>query len=154
MRKTFVYNLLFLLYIEFIFHIACFKEINILSVLLLLFLTIVFSIIITFITSLTKNEKLNNIMMKVMWIIIVIVYLSELIYYQIYESFFSINGLFFISAIKQGYDKVLLTIWQNILIILLLTVPIIISFFKIPKINPRVNILDTLVLCILLSISY
>ena len=57
MRKTFLFNFLFLLYIEIVFHIACFKQLNVLDFLLILLSSIIFSGIITFLCSITKKEN-------------------------------------------------------------------------------------------------
>lgn len=154
MRRTFLYNFLFLLYIEFIFHYSCFKEFDIINSIFLLFLSIIFGVLLTFMTSLTKKERFNNILMKIIWIFIVITFSAELIYYKIYESFFSLNGLFFLSAIKGGYDKVLQTIWQNIISVLLLFIPIIISIIKLSKKNPKYDKTDALVMLGLVALSF
>ena len=120
MKKTFLFNLVFLLYMEVVLHIACFNKMSLLSVFMLLFVAIVFSVLLTIASSLSKSSKLNTFIMSFFWIVLIVVFQSELIYYKIYESFFSINGLFFISAVKGGFNKVLSTILQNIIFVFLL----------------------------------
>lgn len=156
MKRTFLYNFIFLLYIEIVFHIACFNEFSVIEGIFLFFVSLIFSILITFLSSITKKERLNNIIMRFLWIFLIIIFIAELVYYQIYESFFSINGLFFASAIKGGFDKVLLTIWHNIIPIILLVIPIILAFIKLPKVNSRFNKNDGLVMLgiAILSLSY
>ena len=118
MQKTFFRYIAFLLYIETIFHMACFKNISISGLLFAFFIIILFSGIFTIISSLTKKEKINTNIMRIILIMTVIVYSAELVYFSIYESFFSFNGIQFAGALKDGYDKVLLTIFQNIIFII------------------------------------
>ena len=151
MQKTFFRYIYFLLFIEIIFHIACFKSISPSSLLFTLFTTIIFSGIFTIISSLTKNEKINTTIMRIICIITSIIYSAELIYFSIYESFFSFNGIAFASALKDGYDKVLLTIFQNIIFIGLLIVPTILFIIKMPKVR-RINKLDIGIILILIII--
>ena len=105
MQKTFFRYIAFLLFIETIFHIACCKNISISGLLFTFFITIIFSGIFTIISSLTKNEKINTNIMRIIFIITVIIYSAELVYFTIYESFFSFNGIQFAGALKDGYDN-------------------------------------------------
>ena len=88
MQKTFFRYIAFLLVIEVIFHIACFKNISLSGLLFTFFVTIIFS-------GLTKKEKINTNIMRVIFILTVIIYSAELVYFSIYESFFSFNGIQF-----------------------------------------------------------
>ena len=128
-------HLLFLLYLEFVFHIACFKGITISNGIILLFTTIIFAGLFSIMTSLSKNEKLNKNIVRVFCGVIAILFSAELVYYQIYESFFNISGVQFVGALKDGYDKVLLTIFQNIIPIGLMITPTIFYIIKMPKIQ-------------------
>lgn len=145
MRKTLGTYFIFLFYLEIIFHLVCFKEINIFNIFILFSLSLSFSVLLTFITSLLKNEKINSIIMKTLCLLISIIFCAQLVYYQIYESFFSINGLFFAVAVKDGYDKVLLTIFQNIITIIFLLLPTILIFLKLPKKIEFLNKIESLV---------
>ena len=153
MQKTFFRYIYFLLFIEVIFHIACFKNISPSGLLFTLFTTIIFSGIFTIVSSLTKNEKINTIIMRIICIITSIIYSAELVYFSIYESFFSFNGIAFAGALKDGYDKILLTIFQNIFFIGLLIVPTIIFVIKMPKVN-RINKLDLGIISILIVVCF
>lgn len=133
MKKTFILYILFLLYLEIVFHIACFREIDFYSIVILFFVTIVVSGILSFVTSLFKNEKINTIVMRTICLILSILFIAELIYFSIYESFFSFSGIKFAGALKDGYDKILLTIFQNILYVILFLGPTIIFMVKMPK---------------------
>ena len=136
MVELFSINLLVFLFMEFILQLACFKTLTILNSVMIITLTVIISIIFTFILFLIKKEKIRNIIMIISWILMVIICGSELVYYKIYESFFNISGISFIGAIKDGFDKVLLTIIQNIIpIIIMITFLVIVSRFLKNKMN-------------------
>lgn len=153
MRRVLKNYFLFTLYLEIVFHLLCFKEITPLNIFILFSLSLSFAILLTTLTSLPKNNKTKRIIMKTVTITLSILFCAELIYYQIYESFFSINGLFFITAVKDGYDKVLLTIIENILGIILLLFPSILILVKEKEINASINKMEFTVLSLLLILS-
>lgn len=143
MKKTFLYNFLFLLYIELVFHIACFHQLGFMAFFLIFFSSIIFGGLLTFLCSLSKKERLNGFLMHSIWVTLIIIFCAEFIYYSIYESFFGINGLFYFTVVKDGYDKILATVLQNIVVILILFIPILFIFIKLPKKNPRFNKIDS-----------
>ena len=142
MQKTFFRYIAFLLFIE-----------TISGLLFTFFITIIFSGIFTIISSLTKNEKINTNIMRIIFIITVIIYSAELVYFTIYESFFSFNGIQFAGALKDGYDKVLLTIFQNIFYILLMLIPTIIILIKMPKVS-KISKLDLSVITTIMILCF
>ena len=135
MKKSFVGYFVFLLYIEMVLHIACFHSIDFSSTLFILFASIIAGGFLTLVSSLIKNEKIRKIVMRSICSILVFVYGAELVYYSIYESFFSFNGVQFAGALVGGYDKVLLTIFHNIFYMVLFIVPAVLFMIKLPKIN-------------------
>lgn len=152
MQKTLFRYLLFILYIEMIFHVACFKEITLFNIVILFFVGIICSGFLTILSSLTRKEKINTTISRIIVGVVTIIFSAELVYYSIYESFFSFNGIQFVGALKDGYDKILLTILQNIGFILLMIIPTIIWIFKMPKIA-RINKLSLFFIIILLFLS-
>ncbi len=156
MGKTLRDYFLFIFYLEITFHLLCFKEITILNIFILFSITLSFAVLLTILTTLPKKDKIKLILIKTISTLLSIIFCAELVYYQIYESFFNINGLFFITAIKDGYDKVLLTIIQNILGILLLLAPTIFILIKKKEINMKKTKIEvlSLVLLLVLGISY
>ncbi len=145
MRKTFIMYILFLLYMEIVFHIACFKSFSLSSTLFIFFVSIIIAWPLTIVSSLFKNEKVNTIIMRAICGMTVLIFSAELVYYSIYESFFSFNGIQFAGVLKDGYDKILLTIFQNTLYILLFVIPTVVFLIKIPKVK-KINHYDTLLL--------
>ena len=84
MRKTFIMYIYFLLYIETVFHIACFKSFSLATSLFTLFVAIVLSWALTIISSLFKSERINTIISKLICLVIVLLFSAELVYYNIY----------------------------------------------------------------------
>lgn len=153
MKKTFLVYFFLLLYLELVFHIACFKSFNFFAILFILLFSLVFSVLLAFITSLFRQKSKNGIFLRIITILLVIVFGAELVYYKIYESIFTISGLVFIGAVKDGFDKVLRTILENIGYILLFILPIFIVFIKVPRRLGRINKRDCSILGILLFLS-
>ena len=152
MRGTFIRYVLFLVYIEVIFHIACFKAIEFSSTLFVLFTTIIFAGILTFISSLFKNEKINTTIMRIICGVVAFLFCAELVYYSIYESFFSFNGIQFAGALKDGYDKVLRTIFENVGFMLLFIVPTVLFIIKMPKVS-RIQKIDFAIVTLFMFVS-
>lgn len=145
-RKNFFIYLVFLLYMELVFHFFCFSDISFSNLFLILFNSIAYSCLLTIGTSLFKNKKINSIISKILISLILIVFAAELVYFKIYESFFSIKGIYFIGALKDGYDKIFATILENIFPIILFIIPIVLLFIKLPKKTEQLNKVTLLVL--------
>ena len=150
MIELFSLNVIILLIIELILQIACFKTLTLFNSVMILSLTVLISAIFTFVLSLIKSKKIRNIVMISSWSLLMIINIMELVYYKIYESFFNLSGISFVGAIKDGFDKVLLTVVQNIVpILLLLGIIIIIGIYMKKKglhIDSKINKSESLVL--------
>lgn len=156
MIELFSLNLIIILIIELILQIACFKSLTLFNSMMILTLTVIITVIFTFILSLIKKKNIRNIVMVLSWILLMIICIMELVYFKIYESFFNISGISFIGAIKDGFDKVLLTVAQNIIPISLLLVLIaVISIYMKKKglnIEAKINKSESFVLGVLLIV--
>ena len=115
MIELFSLNLTIFIIIELILQLTCFKSLTLLNSIMILTLTIIITVLFTFFLSIIKNKKIRNIIMISVWSLLMIECGMELVYFKIYESFFNLSGISFVGAIKDGFDKVLLTIVQNIL---------------------------------------
>lgn len=146
MKKLVVYYFLLIIYLELILQVVCFKAINFSNIFLLIFMSLSFAIFFTIITTISHYERINSIIFKIISIILVFIFASELIYYKIYESFFSLKGIYFVGDLKDGYDKIFLTMWQNIIPITLFIIPIIFIFIKVGKKIEQINKYNFLVL--------
>ena len=152
MRRTFIEYIVFLIYVEVLFHLACFKSLSLSSTIFILFVSIIIAGFLTIISSISKREKINTIIMRVFLCVIALAFSAELVYFSIYESFFSFNGIQFVGALKDGYDKVLLTIFQNIICIGLLIGPTIYFVIKMPKVA-KYNRSDLVIIILFMIIS-
>lgn len=156
MIELFSLNLTIFIIIELILQLTCFKSLTLLNSIMILTLTIIITVLFTFFLSLIKNKKIRNIIMISVWSLLMIECGMELVYFKIYESFFNLSGISFVGAIKDGFDKVLLTIVQNIIpISFLLLIIIGISFYvkkKSNSIDSTLNKSDSFVLGILLIV--
>ncbi len=153
MEKTFFRFLGYLLFAEVVFHLAYFESLSITLIFFLLFFSIIFSIFFTFCCTLFKHQKINTWIFRVIFIFIAFVFSAELIYCQLYDSIFNFNGIVFAGALKDGYDKVLHTIFQNILYIVLFFVPVILNVIRPVKIN-GIDRIEPLFLLVLLLLSF
>ena len=153
MRRTFLKYIIFLICIEVIFHFACFKEFDVLSTFLIFFLSIFFAGILSFISSIFKSGKINVIIMRLICITISLTFCAELVYFKIYESFFNFSGIAFAGALKDGYDKILLTVFQNIFYISLMLGCTAFYVIKLSKVE-QCNKLDFAILSLFMIISF
>lgn len=155
MEKTFFRFFSYLLFSELVFHLAYFKSLSVILVFFLLFFSIIFATFFTFCCTLFKKEKINVFIFRTIFILIAFVFTAELIYCQLYDSIFNFNGIVFAGALKDGYDKVLKTIFQNFLFIILFFVPVCLNIIKpvrVSKVDRNEVVL--LVVLLVLSIGY
>ena len=86
MIELFSLNLVIILIIELILQIACFKSLTLFNSMMILTLTVIITVIFTFILSLIKKKNIRNIVMVLSWILLMIICIMELVYFKIYES--------------------------------------------------------------------
>ncbi len=156
MAKNLLKYLTIIIILELILHFACFKGISLTQLIMLLLFSIIFSIINTFIISIIKKDKYKRLFFIITTLLLVILFSAELVYFKIYESFFTFNGIVFIGALKDGLDKILLTIFQNGIYIIAFFIPLIVILLKSSKEFGSINKQESMVLglILLLSISY
>ncbi len=142
MRRTFCYYFFFFLYLEIVLHWACYQSVSFSFLLMAFLFTIPFAILFGMLCSFFKKERINGILFKVITTFFIILYLSEMIYYQIYNSFFSYQGLLFLSAVKDGFDKVFQTIVENIGFVILFLLPLGFIYSKHTKYLKRLESLE------------
>lgn len=138
---------------EFVFHIVCFEGFSISFCILLIFISVIFACFLTFVVCVFRNRKVALVVYRVLLLILALIFTSELVYYQIYDSVFNFSGIVFIGALKDGYDKIFLTISQNMFFILLLFVPVILSFVN-PIKNISFNKCEFLFLIVFMLLSF
>ncbi len=91
-NKLVLINYLFILVLEFIFKFFVFQSFDI-GILYILIFSFPIAVIISFITSLFKNNKINRIISIFIWLLITVIFIAELIYNSFYKSIFGISAL-------------------------------------------------------------
>lgn len=102
----------------------CFSDFNILNI---LFFSIPIGILFGMLCHLFKKEIINKILFIVLVAILTIVYVAQLVYFFIYDSFFSLSALFMAGQVTEAADQVLTVIQAHIGHILLLFIPLVLS---------------------------
>lgn len=153
MARNLLKYLSIILFLEIILHIACFQGITVVQAIMILLFSIMFSILNTFIISIIKKEKYQKLFFIISTVLLVIIFSAELVYFKIYESFFTFNGIVYLSALKDGFDKVLATILQNIIYIILFIIPIVLFLIKTSKNFGKINKQESIVLSFILILS-
>lgn len=143
MKRIFLLLLTFLLYIEIVFHITCFRELDFSYILITLLLIIPICVIFTLLCGMSKNKKINTILFRILTCFILILYISQTIYYKIYESFFSYHSFVFLGAVKDGSVKVFETLFQNAIGVLFMLLPLLLIFSKWTKDLEKNNLKDS-----------
>ncbi len=142
MKRTFLNLLFFLLYIEIVFHFVCFHEFNFVYFITFLLFIIPICTFLTILCGLSKNIKTNRIVFLIITCSLLILYLSQTIYFKIYDSFFSYNSFVFLGAVKDGFSKVFETILQNGISILFMLLPLLFLFSPLTKSISQNNLKD------------
>lgn len=91
-NKLVLINYLFILVLEFIFKFFVFQSFDI-GILYILIFSFPIAVIISFITSLFKNNKINGIISIFIWSLITVIFIAELLYNSFYKSIFGISAL-------------------------------------------------------------
>lgn len=133
----FIFSIIFL---EIIIHYACFNNI---SIQYTLFFNICFSLILGCISQLLPNKNINKIIFYSLILIISILYIAQLIYFKIYESFFNIFAIFMSGQVTEASDQIFWVAVDNLSLVLLCTIPFIFSLLFYKKLNfEKVNKLE------------
>ncbi len=153
MLVLFLYFLCCIFCSELIFHVVCFRALSVSFVFFALFFSVIYAVVSTFLVCIFRKEKIRLFIFRILLLFIAIIFVAELVYYQIYNSVFSFSAIVFVGALKDGYDKIILTIFKNLYFIVLLFLPFIFSF-KEPIKKFSINRMEVLFLIILMFISF
>ncbi|HOO68118.1 MAG TPA: sulfatase-like hydrolase/transferase, partial [Bacilli bacterium] len=134
-----LFNTIFILYLEIVFKAFIFNSVfNINTI-----FTVLFSLCTAFILSIIESlfgKILNKIIMIAFSVIIWLIFTSQFIYYQYYETIFSVYSLFHGSQVLEFINSIFTVMLNNIIPIILMIIPIIFMFVYIKKIdNERKN---------------
>ncbi len=116
-----------ILYLEICLSIACFQ--NITSMPYILFTSFSVGLLVIPITSL-KNAKINHIITVLIMLFITFTYISEMIYFQIFGTFFTLSSLTMANDAAQYKDILFKFIGGNLYLVVLMSLPFLLVFFK------------------------
>ena len=125
----FIFSIFFL---EIIIHYACFNNF---SIQYTLFFNACFALILGGISQLLPSKNINKIIFYFLILIISILYIAQLIYFKIYESFFNIFAIFMSGQVTEASDQIFWVTVDNLKFVLPCTIPFIISLLLYKKFN-------------------
>ena len=150
----FVFNVIMMIFLDLTFKTFVFKNIFTLSTIFIILFDIVIAAFITLLESLFNNT-VNKIVTIFITFLIWLLFVSQFVYYQYYETIFSIYSMFYGAQVFGFADSIISVMLNNIIPILILTIPFVSIFFLIKKIefNKR-SIKYCLVLIIIIIIVH
>lgn len=132
--KLFLINFLIISYLEFTLKLATFNNLLSINTIYILLFNIMVSSVLTIIFKLS-NEKNNKLVFKIVYIILTILYLTELVYYKFYDGIIGISGLGYTGQVAEFYDAIIRTIVNNIHYFMIMLIPIVLIFIFSKKIE-------------------
>lgn len=151
-NKLILINYLYILALEFIFKILVLHTYGI-ELMYISIIVFLLSIILTFITNISKSSKINRRLTKTMWIAIFSIFIAEVIYYSFYKTIFGYKAILYGGQVATFYSAIIEHILVNIptIIIMFLCLFIVLKLSKKIEFN-KFNLKNTLVLFIPLLI--
>jgi len=157
--KKWLLNTGFIFLLEFIFYVSLFSNIDLYLIYILLFSSIIGSII-TLISSI-GNKKITNIINGILNIFITIIFIAQLIHFRFYHSVFSLYSMLNGGQVFDFFGAILKVILNNIINLLVLIIPLILYFILNKKIefnkpnckNIFIQIISTIIILIITLIS-
>lgn len=128
--QKFIASLWFILiifYLEVAMSLACFQSVS--SMPYILVTSIALGLILVPITT-TKHTKLNQILSSVIVFLLTFAYVSEMIYYKIFGTFFTLASLTMANDAAQYKDILFKFLTSNWYIVLLMFIPFLFTFLK------------------------
>lgn len=131
--NIFIFNLIYVVSMELLFKLFTFKNIFTLSTITMLLFSIAISIIFSLIETIFKNKLINKIISIVLTLFVWLLITAQFVYYQYYNTIFSIYSLFHGAQVFGFLDSIISVILANIVPILLLLIPFIVFLIFINK---------------------
>lgn len=148
------YFIISLVYMDFVFRIFTAKRF-LLQDIVVSFLFVISFALILFIISTFFRGRVSHIVSTVLLIVTAIIYSSQFIYYQIFKTYYSVYSAGNGAQVMEFWKDVVGVVWDNILIIMLLFLPVLVLAFIGKKLLyfERVDWLNriSIVLCIALA---
>ena len=121
-------NYIYIFVIELIFKLMIFNTVDI-NILYLAVFTFPLTVVLSMITNMFKNYKINRLLTKFMWIVIFIIFLAEVIYFSFYQTVFSYKAILYGGQVATYYDSIFEHILSNNYIIGSLLIPLLFVLF-------------------------
>ncbi len=153
--KNIIINTIFILYLEIIYHILIFSNINTKEIIYITIFSIINTLFIDIISNITNNKTINKYINLIINTIITILFITYLMNYKFYGNTLSIYSIFHGGQVFGFMDAIIRMIKNNITNILLLILPLFISIIFIKKRNYKtLNIKELLIKSITLIILF
>lgn len=133
--NLFIFNLVYVVSMEILFKLFTFKNIFSTSTITMLLFSIAISLILSLIETMFKNTLINKIISIVLTFIVWLLITAQFIYYQYYDTIFSIYSLFHGAQVFGFLDSIISVILINIIPILLLLIPFVALLICIKNLN-------------------
>lgn len=133
--NLFIFNLVYVVSMEFLFKLFTFKNIFSTSTITMLLFSIAISLILSLIETMFKNTLINKIISIVLTFIVWLLITAQFVYYQYYDTIFSIYSLFHGAQVFGFLDSIISVILINIIPILLLLIPFVALLICIKNLN-------------------
>lgn len=148
------YFIISLVYMDFVFRIFTAKRFMLQDIVVSFLFVISFALVL-FILSTFFRGRVSHIVSTILLIVTAIIFSSQFIYYQIFKTYYSVYSAGNGAQVMQFWKDVVSVLWDNILVILLLFLPVfvLILFGKKFLYFDRVDWLNRLsiLLCIVLA---
>ena len=128
-----IFNIITILFFDIIFKIFIFNNLFSLSTIILILFDISLGLFITLLESIINNKVICKIIITITTLFIWLLFTSQFVYYQYYETVFSIYSMFNGAQVFGFLNSIIRVITENIIPILILLIPIISLLFCINK---------------------
>ncbi len=129
-----IFNILFIIYMDICFKFFAFKDLISLSTVYIILFDSAIALILTIIETLFA-KIVNKILSIIITIGIIAIYVSQFVYFKFYDAIYSIYSLFHGGQVFEFMDSIMDVVWQNIIPIVMLFIPLILFFIFIRKLN-------------------
>lgn len=133
-QKLLIFNIFSIIYYDLIFKFLIFNELFKTNIIYMILFDIVFGIIITIIEK-VFNKKINKFITIILTILLPTIHAAQFIYYNYYESIFSIYSLFHGAQVFGFITSIIKVIYNNLFGTILFYVPSILFIIFIKKCN-------------------
>jgi len=123
-RSLLIFYTIFIACLECIFHIRAYGDFNVIY----LFLFTIPIIIFLYLLASLWRPQVNKIITHVIVVVTTIIFMAQLVYFEIYHAIFSVGAITLAGQVATFYDQILAVIEDNIIYLLLMLIPMILYF--------------------------